>query len=639
MIGDKTKVFIELGEALGLPDFHLYAVAFLMERIGSFQENVPGGEGVDLNRPMPPESTANRKTKGSTSKNEKKLKLTELLPWFLLHVSLQSENSQVRTEIEQIKRDFPAWYLPALESRKTILGEPRWLKAFPTAATELPSEIVRAMDSILDMGISSGIIGVLESEGTTASSLPVPRPPLVLTHDRKHIYITRHRREEDRLLHLLEERIRPRPARFREVLKQFTLDKPVSRSAIKLLNQFAEGYGLMILSGGPGTGKTSTVAQFICLITRNCQKLRIPIPEIALCAPTGRAARRMAESLGELQPRPRNSTIHSLIGISQWKRPHHNPSNPLSAQLVIADEASMIDLGLMNSLLSALSPTAALLLVGDPNQLPPVGMGAILGDMLSGNDSPESPVRKGLTILTKVYRSDSSIVRVARTIAEGQFPELLSAMAENSGNVELRPLGEPAETAMEIARMYLNAGNMKPKSATETESASMQIKRIIALSPLRIGPWGNVAMNKQITMALGRNSSRGFDTFFPGMPIIVTANNRKMNLYNGETAILQEEQGKLQALFADNRKIPLHTIGNREAAWIQTIHKSQGSEYNTVIIILPPEAQRLLSREILYTAFTRAKKRIILFSDPETIKTALANRIQRNSRIRNWAAG
>ena len=322
------------------------------------------------------------------------------------------------------------------------------------------------------------------------SSLPVPRPPLVLTHDRKHIYITRHRRAEDRLLHLLEERIRPRPARFREVLKRFNFDKSASQSAIKLLNQFAEGYGLMILSGGPGTGKTSTVAQFICLITRNCQKLRIPVPEIALCAPTGRAARRMAESLGELQPRPRNSTIHSLVGLSQWKRPHHNPSNPLSAQLVIADEASMIDLRLMNSLLSALSPTAALLLVGDPNQLPPVGVGAILGDMLSGSDSPESPVRKGLTILTKVYRSDSSIVQVARTIAEGQFPELLSAMAENSDNVELRPLGEPAETAMEIARMYLKAGNMKPKSATETESASMQIKRIIALSPLRIGPWG-----------------------------------------------------------------------------------------------------------------------------------------------------
>jgi exodeoxyribonuclease V alpha subunit len=251
--------------------------------------------------------------------------------------------------------------------------------------------------------------------------------------------------------------------------------------------------------------------------------------------------------------------------------------------------------------------------------------------------------------LTKVYRSDTAILEAAAALREGDSETLKKLLEEDEGAVRLYPPGSPDSMARLIAREFREsaARGAQPVQFSDdenTEGIPDEIRGLFddfssraVLSPLRRGEWGVPAMNERISRLLGGTASP-----FPGMPVMITRNDPERKLWNGDRGILVSIDGKLRAAFPEAggaRSFPLAALPGWEPAWVQTIHKSQGSEFDSVTVLLPRGAERLLSREILYTAFTRARHTVNLHAEFETVEAALERRVVRHSRIRNWAAG
>jgi exodeoxyribonuclease V alpha subunit len=409
-------------------------------------------------------------------------------------------------------------------------------------------------------------------------------------------------------------------------------------AAGEIMKCLSDGFRFLILSGGPGTGKTTTIARLLSLIREGSRIGARRSVRIALTAPTGRAAARLGEALSGEES---GSTLHSLLGLAPHRPPKHSCEDPLPYDLVIVDEASMVDLPTMNLLLDALSPSSVLLLVGDPDQLPSVEAGALLGDLLSGLEKAVegrtvSPLKDTVFTLRKVYRSHTSILSSASAVRDGRLEAFLESGRDDG--VRIHPLLSPEKTAALIASSFQDAFELgRQHSEPDTTLFDAYAARGI-LTPLRRGLWGVAALNDRISLLLG-----GRTLPFAGMPLMVTGNDRSRNLWNGDKGVLLEKEGRLRAFFPAAsegfREYSLAALPGWEPAWIQTIHKSQGSEFDAVTILLPPGADRILSREILYTALTRARHTADLYSDPETIAVSLERKVSRNSRIRDWAAG
>ncbi|RLW69913.1 MAG: hypothetical protein B6D68_01510, partial [spirochete symbiont of Stewartia floridana] len=287
--------------------------------------------------------------------------------WLLIHVAEQAGNGHIRTSLSRITEEAAQW----------------------TAADEhrLPARLQERALSLVQSAMKKGLIAQLGEENARADEITPPRPPLLLTADAGHIYFLRRRREEDDFLAMLGER-----CQSGSVIAPMENRSP----AETLCAQLKAGKRLFLLTGGPGTGKTATIAQ---LLNQRPSSLRA-----VLTAPTGRAASRMTESI----PGYSGRTLHGLLGIAPNRPPKYSRNHPLKADLVIVDEASMVDLPLMNSLLRALAPHTALLLVGDPEQLPSVEAGALLGDLLHGarqaaRSAKGGPLSESVIHLTKVY--------------------------------------------------------------------------------------------------------------------------------------------------------------------------------------------------------------------------------------------
>jgi len=629
--GGKFEIrdFFRIGEQLGIPWFRLYLADSLA---GKYGKTGTGG----------------------------------LLRWLILHLAVQAGSGHLRSSLENIEEEMRAWYSPGSSP----------LKEFNET---LPAELGRAVPALIEAGLDSGLIGQLPGENSPGEILAIPRPPLVLTSDRSYLYFLRRRKEEDRFLAALESRSLPsdevnRPDLKHTVHPAFTAASGSPGSPEEaLLRGLAAGRRLILLAGGPGTGKTTTVARLLELLNPRPGNL-----EVLLAAPTGRAAARMSESLN-LSGDTVGRTIHSLLGIYPGRPPRHDADRPLAADLCIVDEASMVDLPLMNALLAALPESAVLLLVGDPDQLPSVEAGAVLGDLLygaaeaaglvggGGAASDDAPLRSGGSVtgrraprrksplsgsvvkLTKVYRSDTAILEAASAVRDGDFEALKKILGKTAGAVRLHPPGRPDAMARVIAQEFRESTALAAQPVSlagdeDADSVSDELQGLFkdfssraVLSPLRRGLRGVPAMNERIAWLLGGKASP-----FPGMPVMITRNDPDRKLWNGDRGILVSLDGKLRAAFPEaggGRSFPLAALPGWEPAWVQTIHKSQGSEFDSVTILLPEEAERFLSREILYTAFTRARHTVNLYAELETVKAALERRVVRHSRIRNWAAG
>ncbi|MFZ2950042.1 MAG: exodeoxyribonuclease V subunit alpha [Desulfuromonadaceae bacterium] len=405
-----------------------------------------------------------------------------------------------------------------------------------------------------------------------------------------------------------------------------------------------------VISGGPGTGKTVTVARILALLLDVAGD---SAPEISLAAPTGKAALRLHQSIIQAADRldlPDNirerlpasvSTIHRLLGVQARGGYRHNRDNRLSCDILVVDEASMVDLQLMASLLEALRDDARVILLGDRNQLASVEAGAVLADICDSAGPAAVPV----TQLTKSYRfgDDSGIAALSRLINSGESVAAMELL-KSGGHPDILwrqlPTGRAFEDAFKTAAREGYAGYARAASPAE---ALQELGSFRVLSPHRSGPYGVENLNNLSLGALTaerRNDPRRFSM----MPVTITGNNYELGLFNGDTGVSAESDGGAAVWFESPdgglRHLSPLRLPPSDAAFALTVHKSQGSEFDRVLLILPDHLSEVLTRELLYTAVTRARSHIEIWGTEEVIRQSVERRTLRTSGlVERLAAG
>jgi exodeoxyribonuclease V alpha subunit len=397
-----------------------------------------------------------------------------------------------------------------------------------------------------------------------------------------------------------------------------------------------------VISGGPGTGKTATVARILALLIELSGDT---IPDIALAAPTGKAAMRLHQSItqaaGQLNlceeirhKLPKDvSTIHRLLGVKASGHGfHHNRDNRLPCEILVIDEASMIDLPLMAHLLEALRDDARVILLGDRDQLASVEAGAVLADISAGTIS--------VTHLTKSYRFDhsSGIGALSRLINAGDSAAAIDLLTSGSyDDLVWRPL--PAARSFEeefVTSVRDGYGSYAGSDSPEEALAGLDSFRV--LSPLRTGMYGVENLNKLCLAALGLRRMTD-DQYYRLMPLLVTGNNYELALFNGETGVVMENDGRPSVWFSAQEGGLRHLSPLRlpacETAFALTVHKSQGSEFDRLLLILPDRVSKALSRELLYTAVTRARRQVEIWGTEDVFRQAVERRTERSSGLRD----
>ena len=382
---------------------------------------------------------------------------------------------------------------------------------------------------------------------------------------------------------------------------------PLQRQAVRMA---AEG-GVLLLTGGPGTGKTTSLRGIVALYRRMGL-------DVALLAPTGRAAKRLGEVTdcdAQTIHRALGMSYNALTGQVAFKK---NGNDPLEAHAVIVDEMSMVDLELMQALLEALRPGCRLVLVGDPDQLPSVGAGNVLGDLLRSTVVPT-------VSLTQVFRQaeQSAIIRNAHAVNQGEPPRLDNGQGDFFFLCRRSP-DRLVQTVVELCRDRL------PKNM------NIPAEQIQVLSPTRKGACGTVSLNRALQAALNppspqkRQKQWGDVTFRVGDRVMQTKNNYDVlwekddgtagsGIFNGDVGVIQDidSSGELIVLRFDDRTATYTAdlLSQLDMAYAITVHKSQGSEYPAVILVSAPAAPSLMVRGVLYTAITRARRLLILVGD------------------------
>jgi exodeoxyribonuclease V alpha subunit len=449
---------------------------------------------------------------------------------------------------------------------------------------------------------------------------------------------------------------RSRPPVVNELRLDDALDRyfPQQSGAVDLQRSAARmalTHRFSVISGGPGTGKTATVARILALL------LDVAVgdpPEIALTAPTGKAAMRLHQSILHAAERlalpeaiknslPSGvSTIHRLLGV-QVRRGgfRHNRANPLSCDILVVDEASMVDLQLMASLLEALRDDARIILLGDRNQLASVEAGAVLADICDSANQATVPV----TQLTKSYRfgADSGIAALSRLINSGEGAaavELLQSGRFPDIRWQTVPSGRAFDEAFSCA---VRDGFAGYAGASSPGAALAELGSFRILSPLRSGPCGIENLNSLCLSALAPERKQDPRSFRP-MPVMITGNNYELGLFNGDTGVVMENDG-VESVWFENPEGGLRHLSTlrmppSETAFALTVHKSQGSEFDRVLLILPDHLSDVLTRELLYTAVTRARCRIEIWGTEEVFRQMVERRTVRTSGlVERLAAG
>jgi exodeoxyribonuclease V alpha subunit len=417
-----------------------------------------------------------------------------------------------------------------------------------------------------------------------------------------------------------------------------------------------------VITGGPGTGKTTTVARIVAVLKylyaeRSCR--------IALAAPTGKAAMRLGESLqhalstlildnNKIDHFPiETQTIHRLLGtIPGSIYFKHNRHHPLPFDLVIIDEASMVDISLMAKLLEAIPPECRLILLGDKDQLASVEAGSVLADICKIPDqaldsdtckTPENSDRSPISLITlkKSFRfqKDSGIGQLAESINSGSAESSL-AILSSSSQCQFTIISDIKSLHRELnlqAKQWLD----RLTSVKDPESALVLINEFRILTTLRHGMWGAESINDIIKETCRSASYRHEQShLFDGMPIMVTSNDYRNELFNGDTGVIFRQASHFYAFFRDRsdtvRSIALRSLSSWEPSFAITVHKSQGSEFAHTLFVLPPVDTPLLSRELIYTAVTRSRTSISIIGSEPVFKAGIARMTQRSSGLKKW---
>ena len=386
--------------------------------------------------------------------------------------------------------------------------------------------------------------------------------------------------------------------------------------------ELAAEQGVMLLTGGPGTGKTTSVRGIVEMLERMGYK-------VLLLAPTGRAAKRLGELCGR-----EAQTIHRCLGMN-WREDtgevtfQKNEQEPLEAEAVIVDEMSMVDLTLMNALLTALRPDCRLIMVGDADQLPSVGAGNVFSDLIRSG-------RVETVALTEVFRQaqESTIIRTAHTVNHGEMPDLKNTAQSDLFFMRRRDPLSAVELVVELC------GTRLP------EKMGIPASQIQVLCPTRKGEWGTISLNRALQAAINppahnkRQKVWGETVFREGDRVMQIRNDYDVlwerddgyvgsGMFNGDVGIIEEIEsgGEMLRVRFDDRVAVYNTemLGELELAYAVTVHKAQGSEYRAVVLVSLPAAPALMVRGVLYTAITRAKELLVIVGDDSALSRMVAN--------------
>jgi exodeoxyribonuclease V alpha subunit len=429
---------------------------------------------------------------------------------------------------------------------------------------------------------------------------------------------------------------------------------------------------VIVISGGPGTGKTYTVARILALLIA-LSELK---PRIALAAPTGKAALRLQQSiratsatlpphLAEALP-DQAQTLHRLLGF-QSQRPGflHNAANPLHLDLLILDEASMIDVALMAATLTALPPACRVILLGDRDQLASVEAGNLFGDLcgdetairwsdqlieqvqplLGQRPIPTSPgaepepLADSLVFLytSRRFHAESGIAALAQAIKSGNPDIAAGVLRQDAADLHIVEEGEitPGTRLAEHLASFL----LPLFTADSPRTALEELGRCRMLCALREGPAGVEGLNR-LAETIGRDF--GYippaERLYRGMPILILRNEYKLGLFNGDTGVLwPDEEGRLQVWFPDSdgaiRQIGLSRLPAWQTSFALTVHKAQGAEFDRVLFILPQDDAPVLSRELLYTGITRAREHLTLLCSHDLFLRIIVRQVVRYSTL------
>jgi exodeoxyribonuclease V alpha subunit len=439
---------------------------------------------------------------------------------------------------------------------------------------------------------------------------------------------------------------------------------------------------LVFVTGGPGTGKTTVAARLLAMLLDREAAL-----DIAVAAPTGRAAARLTEAIGAAVQRERleqvvaqqlpaaGSTLHRLLGYTPWNEQFHfHRGNPLPHDVVIVDEASMVDVLMMDALFAALRPNARLIVLGDPDQLASVDTGFVLGDIaraagaaageqpeqhsyalandyarLSGGSAallePQAttqPLRDMVVQLRVSYRFGArpGIGQLAAATQEGNAHAALAVLADETyGEVALDPWPAPGDRGVDTAWADQLLAPLLPEieaylQANDAASGLAALARFRVLCALREGDTGVTGLNAQIERWLKGRGHR-VDGWYDHRPVLITANDAGMRLFNGDVGMTMAIDGVPMVHFplpaGGVRALPPSRLPAHETAWAMTVHKAQGSEFDHVRFVLPASDSRILTRELLYTGITRAKERVTIVGSPDIVRLATGRSVVRAS--------
>ncbi|GMN89623.1 exodeoxyribonuclease V subunit alpha [Francisella sciaenopsi] len=396
------------------------------------------------------------------------------------------------------------------------------------------------------------------------------------------------------------------------------------QAVIKSLN-----YNFSIISGGPGTGKTTTVAKLLLAI----QMLNQNQQRIALLAPTGKAAQRMTESLNSaLSKRVDNDsylrlsnleaqTIHRFLGL----RPNsnyikYNKQSKAPYDVIIVDEASMLDMNIFIKLIRAVADNTKLILIGDTNQLPSVEAGSLLANFTHHRDSDITPYT---TLLIKNYRSQQYINNLAASVLKGD----INIDTHQNENINFHSLRNLDTYLKKYAKRYSQLEKCSDYKEALIELNKFRI--LVANKNLEIG-------TDKLNQKIEKFMSKPIDSNYKGKPIMITQNSYSLGLFNGDVGLIwPDDTGKLRAYFdgKDAKAFSLNMLPKYESVYAMTIHKTQGSEFDEIVIILPLEDNEALSKQLLYTAITRAKYKLTIISEQSSLRDIAQKDIKRNSNI------
>jgi len=507
-------------------------------------------------------------------------------------------------------------------------------------------------------------------------SLNEPKPFIA---ENQTIYIYRYFQYQERILHKIQELVSRNteliPTKIKQLLanqglpfliEKIDSERKVDWQTVAAILAYLTDF--MIITGGPGTGKTTTVAKILTLILSENSNA-----EIKMAAPTGKAANRMEQALKANQNIPeeliekiqtlRASTIHRLLG-TNYLSPYfkHHSENPISADVIIIDESSMLDVALFSKLLEAIGPKTKLILLGDQNQLASVEAGSLFGDICNSVDlqnklpkpltqeislifpkydfstihsiQDSSFLQSNLIALNHSYRFkyDQKIAQLSRETVKGNWEDIQLILKDDSTPDQLvfdESYNE--KLVYEFAEQY--ADYIQENDITV---AIRKLEDLRILCAVKLGKQGIYETNKQVEKILTRKGLiKPHSEFYENRPLIVGKNYHDLGLFNGDIGIIRDKS----AWFLDEKGNPISIapglISEVETVFAMTIHKSQGSEFKQVLMILPDKSNvEILTRELIYTGITRAKSKILIQGKLELIQEAVSRKVNRASRLK-----